>query len=256
MKKRWRSIPCLLLAGCCWLLMGLQTAIAQVEKGTLWRDSVVTELDVDFGDTGFHARWLFHRCICGDLLIQVEQVAPDGVLSGELLMVNGKVLLSRGFKQQGPDIEPLIQAPSLMLQLAYAMLNRSQPKGPYVVDGKQSWNDKEKHRDFKLNTGLATGVFAAPWTVKGAGWKTDAGLRRFELVFQFTNPVPENPKRTDSITFTGKLDFRQQVFPFTESTSLEDWRMQWTSRNDRESIPAPAGLTLKALREQASAPSM
>ena len=59
------------------LLVGLQTATAQVEKGTLWRDAVITELDVDFGGTGFHARWIFHRCHCGDLMVQVEQVAPD-----------------------------------------------------------------------------------------------------------------------------------------------------------------------------------
>ena len=58
----------------------------------------------------------------------VEQVAPDDMLTGELLMVDGQVLLSKGFEQQGADIEPLIQAPSLMLQLAYELLNRVSPK--------------------------------------------------------------------------------------------------------------------------------
>jgi hypothetical protein len=231
-------------------LTGLQTAIAEVEMGTLWRDAVVTDLDVDFGGTGFHARWRFHHCECGDLQVQVEQIAPDGILTGELLMVGGQVLLARGFQQQDVDIEPLIQAPSLMLQLAYAMLNRSQPEGPYAVNDKQVWDVTEKSKDFKLDTGLASGTFPAPWTVKGSGWKTDSGHRRFELLFEFSNPMPGNPDQTGSFVFSGDLDFGQQVFPYTDTTTLEGWRVQWISLNERESKPAPEGLILKELRQQ------
>ena len=232
------------------LLTGLPPALAQVEEGTLWRDAVITELDVDFGGTGFHARWVFHRCHCGDLLVKVEQVAPDGVLTGELMMIDGQVLLSRDFKQQGVDIEPLIQAPSLMLQLAYELLNHSQPKGPHAVGKKQRWNETEKKRDFNLDTGLASGKFAAPWAVKGSGWVTEAGNRRFELNFQFDTTMPGQPRETGSMVFSGSLDYRKQDFPYPESTDLEGWRIQWISLNDRESEPVPAGLTLKELRQQ------
>ena len=240
---------CLFIA-CLLLFAGMQSVNAQVVKGTLWRDAVVTELDADFGGTGFHARWSFHRCPCGDLTVQVEQIAPDGVLTGELLMVNGQVLLSRDFNEQAVDIEPLIQAPSLMLQLAYAMLNRSQPRGPYAVNEKQLWDETEKAIDFQLNTGLATGTFAAPWRVKGSGWKTESGHYRFELVFQFTNSMPGEASKTDSITFSGDLDFRKQEFPYPESTRLEGWRIQWISQDDLESEPVEKGLTLKDLRQQ------
>jgi len=251
MKKMSSSFVLCVFAGFVVMLTGLQSATAQVEKATLWRDAVVTELDVNFDGTGFHARWIFHRCHCGDLLVQVEQTAPDGVLTGELLMVDGQVLLSRGFRQQGEDIEPLIQAPSLMLQLTFELLNRSQPKGPYAVSKKQPWNKTEKTIDFKLNTGLATGAFAAPWGVKGSGWATDSGHRRFELFFQFNSNVPGQSGKTSSITFSGDLDFRKQEFPYPESADLEGWRIQWISLNDRESEPVPTGLTLKELREQA-----
>jgi len=233
------------------LLVGLQTANAQVDKGTLWRDSVVTELDVDFGGTGFHARWRFHRCHCGDLQVKVEQIAPDGILTGELLMVDGQVLLTRGFEQQGDDIEPLIQAPSLMLQLVFELLSQSQPQGPYTVDEKLFWDKEEETRDFKLNTGLASGAFAAPWSVKGSAWRTEAGHRRFEFLFTFTNPQPDNQDETDSITFSGDLDFRKQGFPYVDSASLEGWRMQWLSLGERESKQTPDGLTLEQLRQQA-----
>lgn len=251
MKRQLASLYMSMLAGFLLLLTGLQIAKAQVEKGTLWREAVITDLDVDFGGTGFHARWVFHRCYCGDLRVQVEQVAPDGVLSGELLMVDGQVLLSRGFKQQDADIEPLIQAPSLMLQLTYELLNRSQPSGPFAVGKKQLWDETEKNLDFKLNTGLATGIFAAPWRVKGSGWKADSGKRRFELVFEFNSSVPGEADETSSMTFSGALDFRKQGFPYPESTSLEGWRIQWISRNELESKLVSEGLTLKTLRQQA-----
>jgi len=229
----------------------IPSAIAQVEKGTLWRDAVTTDLDVDFGGTGFHARWFFQRCACGDLLVKVEQVAPDGVLTGELLMVDGQALLSRGFKQQGADIEPLMQAPSLMLQLSYELLNRSQPSGPYVVNKKQRWDKSEKSRDFRLDTGLASGTFSAPWRVKGSGWKTDTGHRRYELEFKFHIKTQGQQKETSSIRFSGDLDFQKQDFPYPETTRLDDWRLQWISRNEQKSAPIESGLTLKDLRQQA-----
>jgi len=233
------------------LLTGLQFAEAQVDKGSLWRDAVVTELDVDFGNTGFHARWRYHRCHCGDLQVKVEQTAPDGILTGELLMVDGQVLLSRGFEQQGDDIEPLIQAPSLMLQLAFELLNRSHPEGPHSIEDKLAWNMEEETRDFKLDTGLASGAFAAPWSVNGSGWRTEAGHRRFELLFTFSNPTPGNPDEVDTITFSGDLDYRKQGFPYPPSTALEGWRMQWLSLGERESKLATDDLTLEALRQQA-----
>lgn len=228
-------------------------AVAQIEQGTLWRDAVITELDVDFG-AGFHARWRFHRCDCGDLQVMVEQVAPDDILTGELLMVDGQVLLSKGFEQQGEDIEPLIQAPSLMLQLAYSMLNRIQPKGPVAVTGKQRWNETEKKIDFHLDTGLATGAFGAPWGVKGSGWKADPGHIRFEFVFRFTTSVPGEPPEKGSMTFSGDLDFNQQAFPYNETSLLEGWRVQWISHNELKAKPAEDGLTLKVLRQKTKEP--
>jgi len=233
------------------LCAGLQTAFAQVQNGSLWRDAVVTELDVDFGDHGFHARWRFHRCSCGDIWVEAEQMAPDGTITGELMLVGGKVLLSRGFAEQGGDIVPLIQAPTLMLQLAHAMLNRSQPTGPSAVEGKQIWNETEEKLDLKLDTGMTTGTFPAPWSVSGSGWESGADQRRFELLFHFTVSLPDEVVALDSMRFSGALDYRNLAFPYPESTSLEGWYIQWLSPDELQSSPVATGQTLKTLRQQA-----
>jgi hypothetical protein len=250
MNIRIPSMKPYLLAGLALWLTGLQTASAQIEKDTQWRDAVVTKLDVDFG-SGFHARWQFHRCDCGDLQVMVEQVAPDDTLTGELLMVDGQALLAKGFEQQGADIEPLIQAPSLMLQLAYAMLNRSEPDGPAAITGKQRFKVHEKRKHLNLDTGLATGSFAAPWSIEGEGWKVDPAHIRFEMELDFTVSPPGEKREAGKIVFSGDLDFNPQDFPYGEDTDLEGWRLQWLSLNERSSVTAEKGTTLKSLREKA-----
>ena len=251
MSKKPATLCIYLFCILCLFITGLQTASAQVQKGTLWRDAVVTELDVEFGDHGYHARWRYHRCTCGDVWVEVEQGAPDGTLSGELMLVGGKILLARGFAEQGGDIVPLIQAPTLMLQLAHAMLNRSQPTGPTAVGEKQVWDETEEMLDLKLDTGITTGTFSAPWSVSGSGWESGADQRRFELLFQFTVSLPDEVVVSDSMSFSGELDYRNLAFPYQESASLEGWHVQWLSSNELESSPVATGQTLKTLREQA-----
>ncbi len=224
---------------------------AQVNKDTLWRDAVITEMNVDFGGTGFHASYQFYRCDCRDLLIKAEQVAPDGVETGELLMIDGQTLLARGFDGQGSDIAPLVQAPLLMLQLTDALLNRSLPKGPHDVEDARQWDEAEPGLDFNLNTGFATGTFAAPWSVTGTAWKTPAGNRRFEMVFKFVSPEPDNPDATSYISFSGDLDYREQDFPLPPSTVMDGWNIQRFAADEDESKPVSGGLTLQELREKA-----
>ena len=137
-----------------------------------------------------------------------------------------------------------------MFQLANALLNRSEPGGPDAVGTRRDWDVEEAERDFNLNTGFATGTFAAPWSVTGTGWKTDSGQRRFELQFSFANPEPENPDQTGSITFSGKIDFRKQGFPYPESTILDGWRIQRFAIGEEDSTLISNGLTLKTLREE------
>ena len=232
------------------VVMGLSTAYAQVDKNTQWRDVVVADLNVDFTGTGYHARWQYHRRQGGDMLVRVEQGAPDGVLTGELLLVGGQVLLSRGFEGQGTDITPLMQAPLLMFQLANALLNHAEPKGPDAVGARRDWDVEEADRDFNLNTGFATGTFAAPWGVTGSGWKTDTGLRRFEIQFRFTNPEANDTGQNGSIGLSGELDFRKQGFPYPESTVLNGWQIQRFAIGEEDSKLVSDGLTLKALREE------
>jgi hypothetical protein len=218
-----------------------------------WHEARVTLLDVTFGDTGFHARWEYLRCDCGDVMVRLEQSAPDGVLTGELLLVEGKVIAARGLVAQAADLELMLQAPTLMLHLAFGLLQRSVPGGPGSVTERNAIAVQEPERDLEIDSGLSTGRFGAPWTVAGEVRPSGAAQRRFELALTFANPQPGDPERRDSIRFSGGQDFARDGFPLRDESSLAGWSLQWISRGETQPSPAPEDLTLGALRAEAEA---
>lgn len=224
--------------------------VAQIKR---WHEPFVTLLDVDFVDTGFQARWEYFHCGCGDILVRLEQTAPDGVMTGELLLIDGQVIAARGLVSMSPDLEPMLQPPSIMLHLAFALLEKGAPKGPGFVTDRQPLQAESLRENLDLNSGMVTGKFEAPWNIEGEVWASGPGQRRFEMRFEFANPLEGAPDNKGRFRFTGGQDYRRDDFPFPGSLSMEGWRIQWISKGEEIASDAPAGLTLDALREEAFA---
>jgi hypothetical protein len=222
-----------------------------IDEGTGWHQPYVTLLDVDFPQTGFHARWEYFHCECGDILVRLEQSAPDGVLTGELLLIDGQVLLARGMVSQVPDLEPMMQAPTLMLQTTFGLLQRAIPKGPAAVEISSEIEFEEKDQPLSINTGMAFGEFGIPWSVTGKAWRAGPSRRQFDLAFEFSNPLPDDPDNSDQIQFSGAQDYGTDSFPLHEDTPLEGWTVQWMSKGETEATAPEDGLTLSELRTQA-----
>jgi len=235
------------------LLAGLLLAAPAlaIEPGTAWHESTVTLLDVDFPATGFHARWEYFRCACGDTLLRLEQTAPDGVLKGEMLLVDGQAVVARGPVAESSDFESMLQAPVLMLQLAFGLMQRAVPAGPAALDQQHVIALREAEQPIEVDSGMATGKFAAPWALEGRAWPSGPERRRFELNFTFTNPAAGGPAEQEKIVFSVGQDFATEAFPLPPNSSLDGWRLQWISGKDSEPEDVPNGTTLKQLREQA-----
>jgi hypothetical protein len=224
-----------------------------IPKTKRWHEPFVTLLDVDFVNTGFQARWEYFHCGCGDILVRMEQTAPDGVLTGEMLLIDGQVIAARGMVSLSPDLEPMLQPPSIMLHLAFALLEKGAPRGPARVTERQTLDAGSMQETLNLNSGMVTGTFKAPWRVEGEVWPSGDGQRRFEMQFEFANPLEGEPDNRTSFRFTGGQDYRRDDFPFPGSLSLEGWKVQWISKGEVVASDAPEGLTLEALREEALA---
>lgn len=232
-------------------ILAASPAAAEVPPRAGWHEARVTLLDVTFGDTGFHARWEYLRCDCGDVMVRLEQSAPDGVLTGELLLVDGQVIAARGAVAQASDLELMLQAPTLMLHLAFGLLQRSVPDGPGSVTERNAFAVQEEERDLEINSGLSTGHFAAPWSVEGEVRPSGEAQRRFELAMTFANPQPGEAERRDSIRFSGGQDYERDGFPLRDASSLAGWSVQWISRGETAPAEAADDLTLGALRAEA-----
>ena len=174
-----------------------------------------------------------------------------GVLTGELLLIDGQVLLARGMVAQVENLEPMMQAPTLMLQTAFALMQRAVPKGPSDVEIDKDIDIEEDRLPVDINTGLAGGGYQAPWSMKGRAWRGGPSKRRFEFSFEFTNPLPEDMDNTDRIEFSGGQDYGQDVFPLHEDTSLAGWTVQWISKGEEVAVPVADDLLLKDIRAEA-----
>jgi hypothetical protein len=243
------------LAGVCVLLAGAlamaDEAAAELKPGTRWHQSLVTILDTDFSGTGYQARWQYFNCPCGDVLIRLEEGAPDGVQSGELLLVAGRVVAGRGDIVQNQDLAPMLYAPALMMHLVSHLLERALPSGPAALGERQEISFKEASQAIEIDTGLATGLFPAPWQLSGSAWPSGEGRRRFQLSFSFANPQPDDPGRVDSIELSGGQDYLQGAFPLLDEASLYGWNLQWLTEDDEAAELVTDELLLSELRAQA-----
>ncbi len=230
---------------------GSESATTPLAATRRWHEPYVTLLDVNFADTGFQARWEYFHCGCGDILVRLEQTAPDGVVTGEILLVAGQALAARGMVSLSEDLEPMLQPPSIMMHLAFTLMEYGVPEGPASVTERRDVLAGSETIDLELNSGMATGTFKAPWKVTGEAWPAGEGQRRFELRFEFANPMLGDPDARTVFTFSGGQDYRRDDFPLAGETPLAGWKLQWISKGQSVAGDPPDGLTLDDVRTEA-----
>ena len=109
-----------------WLLvfmLAISTTLqAELPAETRWADPSNVQLDVEFPGDGYHATWELFRCDCGDLLVHAELNVPGEVETGDLLLVQRKAVLTRGFGKYKAEAAGSLDAAALMMQLALRLL--------------------------------------------------------------------------------------------------------------------------------------
>ena len=206
-------------------------AWAEITAETRWADPSRVRLDVTFPGQGYHANWDLYRCDCGDLLVKSELNVPGEAVQGDLLLVEGRAVLSRGFGEYADEAAASLDAAALMMQLALRLLERSEPGGPSRVDGKVTVDLEDDINHINLDTGTAVGGFQAPWSIEGSIAPQGETDRRFDLVFSFTAPGPEGPVR-GRMRLAGIAEFSQREFPVAGNSALEGWMLDWRDPED------------------------
>ena len=222
-------------------------ALAQPSQETRWADPSSVRLDVDFPGNGYHANWDMFRCQCGDLLIRWELNIPGEVEKGETLLVNDRVVLSRGFGKYQEDLGPSLDAPALMMQTTLLLLERSAPAGPSAIAENFEVAVEDEINPIHVDSGTAAGSYMAPWRVKGTISPVSETRRKFDLDFAFSTGNP-GEELAGNMRLSGLAEYADSEFPQPPSTPLEGWQLFWLDDADQAADGAANLKTLAELR--------
>jgi hypothetical protein len=229
------------------LSLATAAAAADLSPATRWSDPSRVDLGIEFPGEGYHAQWELFRCACGDLLVHSELSAPGEVDKGETLLVQGRVVLSRGFGEDEAELGSSLDAPALMMQLALRLLERTEPAGPAGVGETVEVDLLDEINPILLESDSAIGGFHAPWSVKGVIAPAGPGQRRFDLRFEFSVGAGSAAQQ-GAMRLKGLADFSVVDFPLPGSGGLDGWTLTWRDEQDPARAAAADAKTLDELR--------
>lgn len=229
------------------LLLALSGPAGAIEPATRWADPSRVDLGVEFPGEGYHARWELFRCDCGDLLVHSELSVPGEVEKGETLLLQGRVVLSRGFGEDEAELGSSLDAPALMMQLALRLLERAEPDGPAGIGETVEVDLLDEINPILLESYSAVGGFHAPWSVKGEIAPAGPEQRRFDLRFEFSVGAGSTAQQ-GVMRLKGLADFAGGDFPLPGSGSLDGWTLTWRDEQDPARAAAAGSNTLDELR--------
>lgn len=228
------------------LLLSLPV-VAELPPETRWADPSSVRLDVDFPGNGYHASWVMFRCQCGDMLIRWELNVPGETEKGETLLVNGRVVLSRGFGEHQQELGSSLDAPALMMQTVLLLLDRSVPEGPSAISEDTEVAIEDKINPIHVDSGTAAGSYVAPWLMKGTISPASETRRKFDLDFSFSTGNP-GEELAGNMRLSGLAEYGEGEFPQPPSTPLKGWQLFWINDADPAAEGAAELTTLAELR--------
>jgi hypothetical protein len=225
---------------------------AQLKSGTRWADPSVVKLMIEFPGQGYNATWNLFRCDCGDLLVRSDLHVPGETVSGDVVLVEQQVVLSRGFGEYADQAAASLDTAALMLQLALRLLEHTVPGGPAQVKSRVEVAFSEPTIHLHLDTGAAAGSFFAPWSVEGTVEPGGEDERRFQLQFTFMGGTPQEPIQ-GTMRLNGLADFAETAFPVSADEPLDGWNLDWRDTGlpgaTDADTPLPPAATISELRE-------
>jgi len=229
------------------LLLPSLPLVAELPPETRWADPSSVRLDVDFPGNGYHASWVMFRCQCGDMLIRWELNIPGEMEKGETLLVNGRVVLSRGFGEHQQELGSSLDAPALMMQTVLLLLDRSVPEGPTAISVDTEVAIEDKINPIHVDSGTAAGSYVAPWLMKGTIHPASQTRRKFDLDFTFSTGNP-GEELAGNMRLSGLAEYADGEFPQPPSTPLKGWQLFWINDADPAAEGATELTTLAELR--------
>lgn len=220
-----------------------------------WREG--NRVEVGAAGDGSTCRWQFELGAGDDLRLVVDERTPAGAQAGELIVVGGAALLSRGLALPPGHELDLVDGPGLMLELVVELLGRALPAGPAAMAATVAIDHGEDRAPLDLATVSATARFPAPWHVRGEvrrGGGDDDVTAAYHLIFTHAGE-PSGPSGPTAIELTGTWARTSPAPTLDAQMSLDGWSVHALGARltgdalDYGTSPLPgAGATLSQLR--------
>jgi hypothetical protein len=127
--------------------------------------------------------WRFELGAGADLRLVLDERSARGDRAGEVVIVAGTAMLTRGLDLAAGQELDVVDGPGLMLRLLVTLLARAIPGGPTAVTAPLAIDHAEPDQPLEISTLGATAAFPSPWQVRGEVRRTDEATIGFELVF-------------------------------------------------------------------------
>lgn len=189
-------------------------------SNTTWYDAKRARLGLREQDVADYSDWLFTIPDPLNLSVQIDQKHGDETTSGTVMLVSGRLMMTKGLDMNpGYEID-LLDGPILIYQLAINLLDKAFPTGPATIVAEHGVDRTEEAEGIHVATMSASGQFQPPWTLTGKVSRASDESISFDLAFTF-------PAGGENRTWhlSGLWENPVVVPDFDDSMSLEEWNI-------------------------------
>jgi hypothetical protein len=174
------------------------------------------------GSPGVMSSYLQTSRLNNDLRVDLDITASEQPQRGTILMVGGRVFVSKGVKlEPGAEIDAL-DGPVLYTILTTKVLGRALPAGPGKTLGSQKFAHRDEKAGIQFATPSAEGFIPPPWSVSGTIEPKADGSVAFDFVLKWTaaddTKAPHPLETRLSGSFEHGKDFR-----LDDGMALQGW---------------------------------
>jgi len=158
-----------------------------------------------------------------DIQIDVEVRNGKEITKGQVFMVGGRVLVTRGpITEPGYEIDAL-DAPILEQELVLRLLGATLPNGPAEIKGLRKIDYKSEKTGIQFATPSAEGFISAPWRVTGEVNVVGPNVIGYQLALTAAGTGPDpGTSREYSANFVGRLS-KAASAKIDDSMPLRGW---------------------------------
>lgn len=186
------------------------------------------------------ADWLFEIASGSEYRINLDQDIGGVAQAGTLILVDGRVMITRGMELELGSEAGSMDAAALVQQLTLKLLQHAYPQGRNQVLGVESFRVRREHLYIDAATPRAAAQFAPPWMVTGQVDNGNFDWVDFELDFE----APDVDYRA---LITGRWEELPDPIVFRDTMVIEDWQV-WPLAEQPDPAPLKPGWTARDMR--------